>query len=106
MGFFDPPPKRVTPNELHRHVFGQLEAGEHKLTEFQSDRLRGVLEGYMDSDSFKHKNSPGLTEKELPDLIGHLKADQHREHGNHLSDNQIEKVEHVLKKYIDKHVAN
>ena len=107
MGFFDPtPPKRVTPLELQKHVLGQLEVGEHKLSEAQSDRLRSVLGGYMDSDSFKHKNYPGLTAEELPGLINSLKADQHKEHGNHLSDRQIEKIEHVLQKYINKHVAS
>jgi hypothetical protein len=106
MGFFDStPPKRVTPTELHNHVMGQLKTGDHKLSDAQSDRLRGVLEGHMDSDSFKHRNAPGLTADELPGLMGSLKADQHRDHGNHLSDHQLEKVEGLLQKYIDKHVS-
>jgi|GEM_PF-5988425 len=106
MGLFDSPPKRVTPHELHNHVIGQLEAGEHKLSERQSEHFRAVVHGYMDSDTAKFKNHPGLTAGELPGLIDHLKANQHTEHGNHLSDHQIGKIEHVLQKYIDKHVTN
>ena len=107
MGIFDTtPPKRVTPTELHKHVMGQLKTGDHQLSVNQANRFREVVEGYMDSDSFAHKNSPGLTGQELPGLISNLKADQKGDHGNHLSDNQIGKIAHVLKNYIDKSVTS
>lgn len=107
MGIFAPlPPKRVTPTELHKHVMGQLEIGEHKLSENQSNRFHEVISGYMDADTARFKNHPGLTREELPGLINTLKSDQHHEHGNHLSDHQIGKIEHVLNTYIDKHVIN
>jgi hypothetical protein len=107
MGFFDPlPPKRVTPHELHAHVVGQLKTGDHALTENQAHRFHEVVSGYMDADTARFKNHPGLTAQELPTLIQTLKDDQHGTHGNHLNDHQIGKIEHVLQKYIDHHVSN
>ena len=55
----------------------------------------------MDSDSAT-KKYPGLTAEELPGLIDNLKSGQHNSSGNHFSDGQIGKIEHVLKTYIDK----
>ena len=106
MGIFGAtPPKRVTPLELHNHVVGALRTGEHRLSQGQADHFHSVIQGYMDSDSYRFKNSPGLTKKELPEFLSALKSEQHSSHGNHLSDHQISKVEHVLNRYIDKHMS-
>jgi len=85
---------------------GQLKTGEHALSDHQAARFKEVISGHMDADTARYKNHPGLTAEELPTLMQSLKDDQRNPHGNHLNDHQIEKIGHVVQKYIDKHVWN
>jgi hypothetical protein len=98
MGLFGdkPRPKGITEEEL-LFIRSELRNGDHKLTESLSEQVLARLSGYMDSDSPIHPEWKQMGAGE----VDHFDSELEKDSILHLTQDQKDKVEKILEKYVD-----
>ncbi len=100
MGIFTPSTKRITADEMHHYVMGDLRSGDHALSRAQAEHLKSILDTHVDDLASRVTKEKGINEETFKNIMRHLKDEAKDSYGPRYSDAQLAKIQKHGEEYV------